>query len=30
MIDISTAGRDLQDEILKLIRMSQDLSLIHI
>ena len=24
MIDISTAGRDLQDEILKLIRMSQD------
>ena len=24
MIDISTAGRDLQDEILKLIRTSQD------
>ena len=24
MIDISTAGRDLQDEILKLIRASQD------
>ena len=24
MVDISTAGRDLQDEILKLIRTSQD------
>jgi hypothetical protein len=24
MIDISTAGRDIQDEILKLIRTSQD------
>jgi hypothetical protein len=24
MIDISTAGRDLQDEILKLVRTSQD------